>query len=258
MPTPTALLTRLDEIGRKFAADPDALALIGLGSVGAEIGRIDQFSDLDFFAIVRDGQKQRLIADISWMTDLAPVAFCFQNTPDGYKLLYEDDILCEMAVFDQSELASIPFTAGRIVWKASGIDDAICMPQQPLPDRAAIPDAYRIGEALTNLYVGLLRDLRGEKLAAMHHIQHWALDHTLILAASITPNSDTSADPFSVARRFEQRYPTLRSLVVNGAQGYKHNAASARCILAYLDAHFSLNAAMRDKLLALIADAEAL
>ena len=37
------LLGRLDAIARNVAAEGDALALLGLGSVGLETGRIDEW-----------------------------------------------------------------------------------------------------------------------------------------------------------------------------------------------------------------------
>ena len=51
------LLKRLDEIGRSLKKTGKALALLGLGSVGVELDRIDDYSDLDFFVIVKDGEK---------------------------------------------------------------------------------------------------------------------------------------------------------------------------------------------------------
>jgi lincosamide nucleotidyltransferase B/F len=47
-----SLLTRLDEIGQSLAHSGHALALIGLGSDGQELDRLDASSDLDFFVIV--------------------------------------------------------------------------------------------------------------------------------------------------------------------------------------------------------------
>ena len=51
------LLTRLDEIGKSLEDSGRALALIGLGSVGTETERLDEWSDLDFFAAVQPGEK---------------------------------------------------------------------------------------------------------------------------------------------------------------------------------------------------------
>ena len=111
------LLNRLDEIGRSLERSGHALALIGLGSVGVELDRVDSFSDLDFFVIVEEGYKRAYLDSLKWLSDIHPVAFSFLNTEDGYKLLFEDGIFCEFAVFAPDELKNIPFAPGRIVWK---------------------------------------------------------------------------------------------------------------------------------------------
>ena len=51
------LLQRLDEIGGSLAQSGHALALLGLGSVGEELHRLDQYSDIDFFVIVDPGLR---------------------------------------------------------------------------------------------------------------------------------------------------------------------------------------------------------
>lgn len=37
---------------------------------------------LDFFAVVRPGEKARFLTDFGWLSAVAPVAFAFQNTPE--------------------------------------------------------------------------------------------------------------------------------------------------------------------------------
>jgi hypothetical protein len=61
------LLDRLDAVGRSLATRGDALALIGLGSVGLDCERSDERSDLDFFAIVEPGRKARYINSLVWL-----------------------------------------------------------------------------------------------------------------------------------------------------------------------------------------------
>ena len=51
------LLQRLDEIGQFLKDSNQALALLALGSCGTERERLDQYSDLDFFVIVKDGRN---------------------------------------------------------------------------------------------------------------------------------------------------------------------------------------------------------
>jgi hypothetical protein len=54
------LLARLDAIARSLEASGHAEALIGLGSVGLELDRLDEYSDLDFFAIVNPALAGRI------------------------------------------------------------------------------------------------------------------------------------------------------------------------------------------------------
>ena len=117
MPTPPAfLIDRLSAIGRSLEDSGHGLALIGLGSVGLERDRLDEFSDLDFFAVVADGWKLRFIDDLSWLSRIAPIAYSFRNTADGHKLLFSDGVFCEFAVFETQELAAVSFAPGRVIW----------------------------------------------------------------------------------------------------------------------------------------------
>jgi hypothetical protein len=246
---PQHLLNRLDEIGRSLAASGHALALIGLGSVGVELDRLDAYSDLDFFAIVEPGYKRAYLADLDWLVGVAPVAYAFLNTEDGYKLLYADGVFCEFAVFEPDELRRIPFAAGRVVWKAVDVPDDLLAPAPAAAgERSPRPLAWLVGEALTNLYVGLGRERRGEQLSAMRFIQGYALDRLLELAGRIEEPQPGLADPFSPERRFEQRYPHTAQLLPAWAQGYHRNRESALAILAYLEEHFEVNAAMAEEI----------
>ena len=81
------LLSRLGDIGASLARSKKGVALIGLGSVGIELNRLDEFSDLDFFAIVEPGYKAEFIERLDWLGSICPIAYSFRNTPDGHKLL---------------------------------------------------------------------------------------------------------------------------------------------------------------------------
>ncbi|MBK8024924.1 MAG: hypothetical protein IPK19_26775 [Chloroflexi bacterium] len=246
------LLGRLDAIGRSLADTGQGLALLGLGSVGVERDRLDDYSDLDFFAIVAPGSGQRFLSTLDWLTDIHPVVFHFRNTHDGYKLLYADGVFCEFAVFEPAQLAGIPFAAGKVVWQADGFDPALLTPAPPrTPDPLTHSVDFHLGEALSNLYVGLGRERRGERLSAFKFIQEYALDHALELAHLAETPTAAHADPFSVSRRFEARYPETAAQLAAFAQGYAYNRESARAILGWLDAHFEVNAGMKARILAL-------
>jgi lincosamide nucleotidyltransferase B/F len=246
------LLDRLNAIGVSLKKSGNALALLGLGSVGLELDRLDQFSDLDFFVIVRLGSKQAFLNNLDWLTSIHPTSYYFQNTADGYKFLFADGVFCEFAVFEPHELAAIPFAPGRIVWKADGFDESILQPHnresahtpllEPQPE-------WRVGEALTNLYVGLGRYHRSEKLIATRFIQNYAVDQIIQLAPLIEREQPAFKDAFTFERRFEQRFPMIAAHLPKFIQGYDCCVESARAILEFLDQHFEINAGIKAAIL---------
>jgi hypothetical protein len=250
MPDPNLLLQRINQIGAALSKRKTTLALIGLGSVGQNLDRLDEYSDLDFFVIVQSGTKPEYLQNLDWLTEIAPVTFSFANTKDGYKLLYEDGVFCEFAVFEEQELETAIFTTGRIIWKANGIENGIAEPQQPIQTPRQQSTTWLVGEALSNLYVGLSRDARGEKLSAMRFIQGYAVDRVLELSDQEKPTFTEDQDPFDLERRFETRHPELHQLPTF-LQGYERNRESAQAILSYLDQHFEVNPAIKSEILRL-------
>ena len=246
------LLKRLEKIGEVLSQKSTALALIGLGSVGIEQERLDRFSDLDFFIVVKKGSKAQYLKDPDWFNQVAPVAYYFANTDDGYKLLFADGVFCEFAVFDEEELKTAVFSPGRIVWKAEGVSDEIRFPRLSAEKRQEPTNEWLIGEALTNLYVGLCRDQRGEKLSAMRFIQGYAVDRILELSERVETSISPDRDEFNLERRYEQRFPGMAKLLPEFLQGYEKNRESALAILSYLEKNFEINPAMKQAVIELI------
>jgi hypothetical protein len=244
------LISRLNAIGSSLSLAQGALALIGLGSVGIELDRLDEYSDLDFFVIVDTGRKAAFLDDLSWLDSTAKIAYAFRNTVEGFKVLFEDGVFCEFAVFEEPELSRIPFAPGRFVWKMEGVSDALRVPREVRPPQARTAE-WSLGEALTNLYVGLSRNRRGEKLSAMRLIQVCAVDRALELGATIESATAVAGDPFAPERRIEERRPELAASLPEFAQGYERNAESARAILAFLDRYFDVDPAMKRAVLEL-------
>ncbi|MGZ3672915.1 MAG: hypothetical protein ACXVCO_01280 [Ktedonobacterales bacterium] len=246
------LLDRLDAIGASLERSGHALALLGLGSVGDELDRLDEYSDLDFFAIVQPGFKQAFIGDRSWLERVHPIAFSFQNTRDGDKVLFADGIYAEYAVFVPDELSQIPAHKGRTIWQAAGFDfDPAAMSYQPPAPAEPHTVEWITGEILTNLYVGLTRFHRGERLSAARLIQVHAIDRLIELSPHIERPSSASNDPFALERRYEARYPRIAAVLPLFAQGYDHCVESALAILAFLEQHTPVNAAIKQRILAL-------
>lgn len=245
----TQLLTRLDEIGRSLEKTGNALALLGLGSVGTELDRLDDYSDLDFFVIVKKGYKQAFIDNLDWLSSVQSVVYAFKNTVDGYKAMYEDGVFCEYAVFEADELKNIPFGEGRIVWRDPAFDSTAAV---PAPHKHSSKDtAWYVGEALTNLYVGLCRYHRGEKLSAARFIQGYAVDRIVDLAEYIEAPQPAHKDIFTGERRFEQRFPSISAQLPIFMQGYDRSRESASAILEFLQQHFEVNEAMSERIMTL-------
>ncbi len=251
----TRLLQRLDEIGQTLQRSGQALALIGLGSVGVERARLDDYSDLDFFAIVRDGYKAAFLHDLAWLSAVCPIAYTFQNTADGYKLLFEDEVYCEFAVFETRELESATYAEGAIIWRAPEFDATLARPRHPAPAPEARSVEWQVGEALTCLYVGLSRYHRGEKLSAFRFVQFFVVDRIVELAELWEAETPGQRDPFAPERRFEARYPQTARVLAPLMQGYDGTPQSARASVAFLGAHVALNAAMKAAVLKLCAEA---
>ena len=237
-------LDRLDAIGEHLASRGDVIALLGLGSVGVEHDRLDEHSDLDFFVIVDDGAKPTYIDSIAWLDTVHEVVFSFVNDPNGRKVLFGDGIFVEYAVFTLGELDDIPFTGARVAWAR---DDA----PQDLPARgrrAGTPTIdtidFHLNEALTNLYVGLHRELRGERLTASRFIQAFAVDRVLALLRLTESEPASRRDPFDPSRRAEQAFPPEVLPLGEMIPGYDANAAAAAAMLAWLRDRFDVDPAI--------------
>ena len=233
---PQRLLERLDRLGEVVAARGDALALIGLGSVGTDLDRLDGHSDLDFFVIVEDGAKQRYLDSLDWLEELAPIDFSFPNSVDGRKVLFADGLFAEYAVFVLAELRKLSYPQGRLVWRRddapSGLERARRLPRPPAHEGAQ----FQVDEALTNLYVGLHRDARGERLAGSRLIQYWAVNRLMHLLELTEPGAGPPQDAFVIERGVEKRFgPEVLPLAAM-VPGYEHNREAALAILEWLEA----------------------
>jgi hypothetical protein len=146
-------LRQLDAIGTRLAGDPQALALLALGSVGQDRQRLDEHSDLDFFVVATD--PEALLSDLRW---LGNVQWWHRDTPDGCKALVEG-LFHEFAVFTPDRFPGVLFEPGVFVWVRKGFDTSSMAPSVPEQQDGD----WLCREILSNLYVGLHRWLRGER-----------------------------------------------------------------------------------------------
>ena len=197
------------------------------------------------------GRKDAFLDDLGWLSAVAPVAYAFRNTPDGYKLLYADGIFCEMAVFTPAELAAAAYAPGQVVWRRPEVPESIAVPALPAVPPAAPADEWLVGEALTNLYVGLGRWRRGERLSAARFIQHYAVDRLIELAERREAPQAAPRDLFTPERRVERRLPAFAAHLPQFVQGYERSRESALAILAYLEQCAPVNPALAQAIRAL-------
>lgn len=244
-----ALLNRLNGIGVSLKETEGALLLLGLGSVGVELDRLDEYSDLDFFVIVKPDYKARFIEKLDWLERVHPLAYSFKNTKDGHKVLFEDGIYGEFAVFEEKEMEHISYTPGRIVWNHPSFENTgVATPvfQNVNPPQGSID--YGHNEALTNLYVGLSRYARGEKLSAMKFIQSHAIDSVLSVLHLCEKEVDYFPDVFGNERRVEKRFPRFAETIGDMMQGYHRVPESAICVLNYLEKIYPVNQQMSEEI----------
>ncbi|WP_026825476.1 hypothetical protein [Exiguobacterium marinum] len=228
------LLDRMERIGRSVAEHDGTLMLLALGSIGQETERLDDYSDLDFFLIVEDGHKARFIDRLDWL-EVEPLHYQFQNTKDGHKIMYHDGIYGEFAVFEVHELATIAYTPGRVVWRRDEALDVFATPDLAIERHAS---SYYYEEALTNLYVGLLRERRGETLAGFELIQVAAVQNVLKAIGE-------QGDAFNPTRRVESRHPQMISFLLGGVLGYGRSGVAASAILRFIEERHVVNTTIK-------------
>jgi lincosamide nucleotidyltransferase len=247
-----ALVSRLESLSNRLAEDPRVLGLLGLGSIGAELSRMDEYSDLDFFLIVQEGTKGAFLESPNWLDlEEAQITWSFKNTVDGYKALYQDGIYVENAVFAPSELPNIPYNPGRWWLQKSGLDESLAKPALPLPEKQTKDPYWLLGEILSCIYVGLCRFYRGEKLSAWRFISGHAFSMFLELY-SMNYRENNLEDPFSIERRFEQRHPELD--LSPFLQGYERIPEASLYFTRYMQENFSGHEILIDEIFKLLED----
>ncbi len=197
----------------------------------------------------------RYVEDTGWLAAPCPLAWSFANERNGRKALYADGIFVEYAVFTVDELARLPFTGARVVWRRAdapaGLDSSGPPPAAGTPYDTV---EFHLNEALTNLYVGLHRELRGERLTASRFIQSYAVDRVLALLRLTAPEAGAHRrDPFDPSRRVERAYPPQVLPLAGMVPGYAHNRAAARVTLDWLAARFPVDPAIADPIRSLLA-----
>jgi len=245
-------LARLDALATDLSGRGDVLAVLGLGSAGTELDRFDDHSDLDFFVVVKDERaKAHYAADLSWLAAAGPVAYQFANEPHGRKVMFDDGLLAEYAIFTVADLDEVPFVGARVVWQHPDAPADLAKRGRQLVGPAQDTVAFHLGEAVTNLFVGMHRELRGERLTATRFVQGFAVDRMLDLLRLTTTVQTAppdrpgqlrfSRDPFDLSRRVERLYAPDELPLARLLPGYASNADGAAVALDWLRGRFDVD-----------------
>jgi hypothetical protein len=247
-------LTRLDHLADALAGDDAVLAVLGLGSAGVEHNRFDAHSDIDFWLVVSDAAaKQRYLDEPGWLHGLGGrLDYSFANDPNGRKALLADGLFLEYAVFTPQELHRLPFSGARVVWQRHGIPLTLDDHPRPVAPTTIDTVEFHVNEALTNLFVGLHRELRGERLTAFRFIQVYAVDRVLALLRLDANRRWVQPDPFEATRRVEASFRDVPLPAM--VQGYDHNRAAAQATLDWLTQRYDTDAVIVDAVSDLLAD----
>ncbi|HEU4385024.1 MAG TPA: hypothetical protein VFR85_16190 [Anaeromyxobacteraceae bacterium] len=201
-----------ERLSERLAAEGEVLGLVALGSMSGEGAKPDEWSDHDFFVVVRPGSQERFRARLDWLPEPGEVALAFRETEHGLKVVLRSGHLLEFAVFDPEELRLARVNRLRVLLDRERIGERLAAVRAETAQRAraeAPGDEWLAGQFLADLLVAAGRARRGERLAARQRLSA-AAGFLLRLAARHLPPADPAAlDDLDPARRFERAFPAL-------------------------------------------------
>src|SRR5690349_1028660 len=112
------------ELVDRLRHDPDVVGLVVVGSMTGRDYEADEWSDHDFFLIVRSGVQERYRTDLGWLPRPDGIALRVRETEHGRKVIYDDGHLVEFAVFDVDEIALAGVNRYRILFDRGGVEEA--------------------------------------------------------------------------------------------------------------------------------------
>ena len=193
----------------RLSAEDPVLGLVALGSMASQDYLPDQWSDHDFFVIVRTGHQEFYRTTFNWLPDFQEIVFSFRETAHGVKVLYRDGHLLEFAVFDLDELYLARINRYRILLDRNNLEMHLQrIRQQTTEHSTKLDPAWLFGQFLTNLMVGVQRHYRGEKLSGHFFVKANAVKHLISLCSLYLNAPDKQLlDDLDSTRRFEFVFP---------------------------------------------------
>jgi hypothetical protein len=198
-----------DQLRTNLVGDARVIGLIFLGSSAGKTRQADEWSDHDFFVIVKSGEQEAFRAQLDWLPDAAQIVFAFRETAHGLKVLYRNGHLIEFAIFDAEELFLAKVNDYAVVIDRDKVAESLAKIARESVAEAR-DDDYYVGMCLGNLWVGLGRYLRGERLSGHQFVKTHAVARLLtLLARHVKAAHELALDNLDEWRRFERAYPEI-------------------------------------------------
>lgn len=197
-----------DDLKAIAESDSRVLGLIWLGSA-AQTARVDEWSDHDFFLVVKVGEGEAFRSNLSWLPQAESVAILARETAHGLKVVYENGHVLEFAVFEdpELELAAVNFWAVAVDKQ----DITERMVQIESNTHASVFEEEREwGLFLALILIAVGRARRGEILIAGQAIRSYCFKHVVGFLRDrrvAVPGTEGLSDNLDRFRRLERQFP---------------------------------------------------
>ena len=202
-----------DALVQSLAPDHRVLGIVAVGSMARKGTEPDRWSDHDFFVVTQPHEQASFRAAHGWLPQADRIIYSFQETAHGVKVLYDFGHLLEYAVFDLDELQLARINRYRVLLDRGPVTEAMAQIAEVTTTcvNAEQPGlAWSFGQFLTNLFVGVGRHRRGERLSGHRFVKSHALGHLLYLLQRLkSPDHPGVLDNLDGSRRFERAYPQV-------------------------------------------------
>lgn len=193
-----------------LATRDEVLGLVLVGST-AELHRVDEWSDHDFFVVTKPGFAEQMRQDLSWLPDFEDIVMSPRETAHGLKVVYSNAQVLEFAVFEDQELDAAGANAFNVTLDRSNIAERMAaIAERSKPKPYDLEPEYEI--FLAQILIGVGRARRGELLIAGQFARSYSLSRVLGFIRSWVaplPGTEPREDNLDRFRRFEQQHPDL-------------------------------------------------
>lgn len=213
----------------------DVLGLVLVGST-ADTSRVDEWSDHDFFWVVKAGLGEKYRTDLSWIPDIEFAVLHPRETAHGLKVVFNDGRVLEFAVFEDAELELAALNAYAVPVDKSNLSARCAVLAAKSAQVVAFDWAKEFELFLALILIGVGRARRGEVLIAGQFIRSYCIHNLLGLiraAHAPVPGTESKEDNLNRFRRFEQQYPSLSRRIENACQ--KDLDSAARDLVSILE-----------------------